>query len=237
MNLQFIREILAKDKAIKKYLDGTYLSWYGIKFSNFWFIVIPYKSIYVYKYYISEDYNSLTNTNNDFYFRELDNYILLKSRWFIIPNYEDVKFVLIWGKKYYLIKFENIRINNKKISSFLELSYKKLSWFMNRLHKDWFIHWNIHPSNFYLLKNWEIGIFDLVDYRKWNIEKDLARIFLNTNFDIDYFMNFLLLYNNPYKFNNIIKYCLEDLYNTYKSWYLEKSDLNRYVLKLKSLLN
>ncbi len=85
---------------------------------------------------------------------------------------------------------------------------------------------NIHVSNFFISNNWEIWIFDLVDYSKWHKELDLAKICLWYNFNFSLSIKFLYLYwfdninfkllltwlKDSYKNNNITKESAKNLY-------------------------
>ncbi len=58
INLQFIRKDIQKDTLIKNFIKNQHTEQKKIIFSNVWFIVIPKKSKYIYKYYFSNDFIS-----------------------------------------------------------------------------------------------------------------------------------------------------------------------------------
>ena len=84
--------------------------------------------------------------------------------------------------------------------------------------KKWYIHWNLHQSNFFV-KDWKIWIFDFVNYSKWNNEKDISRVIFWLWFNTDIIINFL----NIYWFNNInFELLLKEMIILY---WLEKKDV------------
>lgn len=220
MNLQFIRELLDKDINIHNYVNNNY--WNNrLLFSNFWFIVVPENHEYVYKYYISKDFLSKYKVSNleSFYFQENSNYELFTKNNINVPNFQFIDIIKIGDYSYYKSKLENVRNYSKKFDSISQIPYVGLANLLksiHSLHNDWFIHWNIHHSNFYLDKNWELWVFDLVWCRVWIKEKDLSRIYIYSWFDDSYLNDFLYHYGNDIDISKLYKYTIFDLADNLK---------------------
>jgi hypothetical protein len=199
MNLFIFRDILKNDLLVQKYIKKIYWTEYLIRYSNVWFIIIPNDTNYIIKYYMSDSYISYKTWKiKEFllFEKEKTNYEFFNNNNILIPKYISYWEVNIWDYIFKYAKIENIRINNKKITNFNELDINNFASFINKIHslKTWYIHWSIHVSDFYITKSWEIWIFDLVNYYRWFIEQDLARICFWYNLDITNINNFLSLY-------------------------------------------
>lgn len=229
---QEIRNYIKKDVDITSFVNKKFPEWYKIKYSNFGFIVVPEEWLFVYKYYFGK-FNNLSAQFLNLHIRELEKYEILKLKWFCLPDYEYIWNIKINDKLFHCVKFENIRISQQKITSFKEIEIEKFASFCNKLHSDGFVHWNIHPSNFFI-SNRKIWIFDLTVYRKWQNEKDLSRVFSWYDFDIKFFEEFLQYYIHSYDLKTILNFCLEEQYMLYKWWYWDKSDIYENIIKLKN---
>lgn len=236
MDLFILRNILKNDNQVSDYITSKYWPNFEVKYSNIGFIII--KSDFVYKYFISNDYlkdNVWYEWNFDFINRELDNYKLFSNNKIIVPIIYSTWNIEIWNYTFWYIKMENIRKNYKKIKNFSEINISLFSDFIKTIHsiKNWYIHWAIHTSDFYLLPDNKIWIFDLVNYYKWDIEKDISRICIWYNFDYISIENFLISYwVEKINFNKLTNYIYDTLKNEDFSYY-NKGDILKtfYIFK------
>lgn len=218
LDLQKIRSIIHSDKSIHDFLYSKYNSTFDIKVWNFWFVII-FNDEYVLKFYISKDFllKNWINETWEFYHKELNNYIFFNKNNILTPAYKPKWEIYIWDNKYYYSEIENIRKNNNiKIDNFLSIDPINMAKYISKIHslEEKCIHWNIHPSNFFITKEWEIWIFDLVSYWKGYIEADISRIFINVNFDLKYFSLFLINYwVAKININILCNFILKDIYS------------------------
>lgn len=106
----------------------------------------------------------------------------------------------------------------------MDIKEEKLWELLSKLHyldfKEWFtyLHWNLHQSNFFVNKEWKLGIFDFVWMLYWRIEYDFMIIYVNSNFN-DIFLEKILSnykFKNYFKFNIFYKYVLERIISDIK---------------------
>lgn len=232
MNIQFIRWIIENDYFISKYIKDNYSDCF-VKYSNFWFILIKKDLSWVYKFYLPDAYykDLWIIINWWFYKKEIVNYISFKNYNILIPEIYSKWKVIIWKYNFSFILFENIRRENNSIKNFLDLDINDLVLLVKNIHSinKWYIHWNFHPSNFFV-KNNNLWIFDFINYSKWNIEKDIARIIFWFEFKNHLILKFL----NKYGLDIINKKILIDelLYIYWK----EKEDIKFNILSFKKTI-
>jgi len=181
MKLFDFRKIQTKDEYIQEY------------------IIIPKDTNYVIKYYLSDEYISdyfWEKKEFWFYIKENNNYNFFARNNILVPKIISNWIVKIWKYEFKYIKFENIRINNIKVKNFNQIDINKFVKFIYKLNniKPWYVYGSLHASDVYLTNDWDIGIFDLIDYYKWYIETDIARICFGYNLELKYIKKFLLLY-------------------------------------------
>lgn len=240
MNLQFVREILDKDQNIHQYVDINHWPNRRLLFSNFWFIVVPDKSDFVYKYYLSKDFLTeyWISSTESFYFKEKENYDLFIQSNILVPRFELEDIVRVGNYDFYKTNIENVRSYSKKFDNINEISYTDLANILTSIHKlrNWsLIHWNIHPSNFFLDKTWNLWVFDLVGCRKGNKELDISRVYIYSNFDDTYLNNFLSSYKNSIDIIQVYKYTIFDLADNLKYANMSDEFRVRYKNMIKSL--
>ncbi len=233
IHLQYIRKILESDNNIQQFIRRTYWEYCTIRYANVWFIVIPLGGKVVMKYYFSSDYLSDVWVSCNFHLREKANFHILQKKGICTPLYDYKWEIKIWNNRFYYAEIENIRLNYSKMESFLQIEPEKLALFCNILHKDSYIHWNIHPSNFFL-NHGQIGIFDLLDYWLWAREKDLSRILLNSS--NAYMNSFLESYIFPYNTYEIYKYALDELLSNYKLGYWDRLIIKEQIKQIQVLI-
>lgn len=237
MHLQYIRKIIEDDVTIQKYLNDN--SFKNVKYSNFWFIVNNNWEIL--KHYIWKDFfiknNLYFNFHFDnFYFQELKNYNIIKDRSnILIPEFNLYKHIQI-PHDIYIAKIENIRNKNKKIQSFTEIKLEELAILMLEFHSiittknQNYIHWNIHPTNFFITPENKIWIFDFTSCSLWPKEQDLARIFIYLECNYDYFKKFLIFYWSKIDYKILLILILRHIKENIKYWNLNNIK-NEYIIK------
>jgi hypothetical protein len=201
------RVFFEKNTYIHQFCQENFSDDYEIRFCNFGFVVIPKSSLTVYKYYCVRPH--MENLRE----RECDNYNLFRQHDIIVPKYHKDSRISIGQNVFDIAIIENIRKNGPRLDSFREFDIKKLANIVQWIHniKPSHIHGNIHPSNFYVTENGDLWIFDLITYSIGPIEKDIARIFTHTNYDVDFLRLFLSYYTLHYNLDKIYLIALSEL--------------------------
>jgi len=239
MNFSDFKEILPNDANIQLYINQKYWNKYIIKYSNVWFIVVSNSLWYVIKYYIPDLYIShkfWEYNEYNLFDKERENYELFKNKNILVPEYIWYWEEKIWNYYFKYAILENIRIKNKRIIHFKELDMNDFVKFILKIHniKPWYVHWNIHVNDFFITKAWDIWIFNLSSYYKWDIEEDLSKICYWYNLEISYIKKFLLLYwIKKIKFNKL----LYNLYALTKLYKYDKINFLKLVNLIKKLKN
>ena len=201
----------------KQVFQDEVLKYYGpsrILYSNFWLVVLPEQEEYAYKIYFSktffQDHNMYAKINP--YEQEKYAYNLFWGAGFLLPGHQDIWRQNFWEYDFSVMKFENIRLHNKKIQSFLEIDPWELWAFISKFHsvKEWYIHGNIHPSNIFI--SWKnIGIFDLASCYYWEKEYDIARVLVNANSNFKYLYSFLESYEHQYDIRRVLYFAIKQI--------------------------
>lgn len=235
-NLELTREKVKRDVSIKKYFKGKFPLGCDIKYWNFGFIVVPKNEEFVYKYYLWPNFHiDWVSIPVSYHIQEKENYDVARANGFILPNYEYMWQETIGIHTMHFAKLENIRKKFKKITNFSQIPIDFLGDFFKKLHKEWYTHGNIHPSNFFITPS-GIWMFDLINYGKWDIHKDIWRILIYSDFNDQYFFSFLEKYSYSYNLEKIFKYCIWELYNQQKQSAWQKEYIIRGLLKMKNIM-
>lgn len=218
-DLENVRIIIKKDKNIQKYLKDN--SFKNLRYSNFGFIAVLPE--FVLKHYIGKDFFVAHWINFDpwdFFLRERDNYRTIKEKSdILIPEFDYYKTIKI-PYKLEIAKIENIRTNTK-VESFLDLGMEGILSLIQKFHKikeEWdkyFIHGNIHPTNFYL-KDSRIWMFDFMYCKLDYKEIDLARIIIYTDYNFDFLRKLKDLYKNSLNKKILAYYVKKHTVENYK---------------------
>lgn len=201
--------------------------------SNIWNILVPENWCFVYKIY----------KDNELFHKELKFYQIFSQENINIPWYEAI--AKNWVN---ILKLENIRINKKRFNNFEGIDIPDIMEVINKIHslnstkyfdnnaKQNIIWWDIHFSNFFLNEKW-LWIFDFSSCRLWNIEEDLAWIFIELDCNENKLISYLQYYNRNYELKLIYKYAIIKLYEILKNWknLLPERIVNykKYILELK----
>lgn len=202
-----------------------------IYYSNIWYIIVSNKWDYVYKIY----------TDKIFYDNEISAYNLLSNINIIIP-----KFYWLWLiNNYFILKLENIRKNYQRKNEIKDFDLNKIAKIFSKIHnikKNWknFILWDIHSSNFYEINNWkniDLWIFDFSSSKYWEIEEDIADIYIDLWIEKKLLNIFLKDYELDINYEKLYKFTINELYERIKNWMNLEIDKRKkyykFILKLK----
>ncbi len=210
------RKIFQKSTDISYYCRSTFGEKFEIRYCNFGFVVIPIVGQFVYKYYLwwLTDIYSYAN-------REAKNYLYFHQNSILVPTYEILWDISIWGQLFTQAKIHNIRTCNKRFESFQDFDIQQLASILTRIHsiRPGSIHGNIHPSNFFVDMHWNIGIFDLITYGPGLREKDISRIFINSWYDEDFLGRFLVFYKLDISLKKVYLITLIELRELMNTWF------------------
>lgn len=177
-NIQAIRNVLDASSTKKILLSENKNS--RVLVGNFWYIISPNSpKNSVRKYYIQ----------NDYFTKELKNYADLAQLNINIPKILWKGKRLISNELLYYVDFENIRLYRKAYKNISEVDPRSIGKILSSIHEvsfdNWrsYIHGNLHQSNFFETKNWQLWIFDLCSMHYWDIEYDFAILYFNSEYN------------------------------------------------------
>jgi len=226
------RSFFENNSHILQYCKDTFTEWYQLRYCNFWFVVIPSESKHVYKYYLIDIHD--TNRHASI---ESNAYSVFINLGITTPKYALWGTFIIWNQLFQQATIENIRIYWQRKLSFLGFNIKKLALLLARIHaiQPWYIHGNIHPSNFYVLPDWGLWVFDLSTYGLGQREKDIARVFIHSNYSENFLLEFLRFYDFEISIKKIYLLALIELRELYIIW---RSDIYKSEMqKIVNLIN
>ncbi len=224
---------MINNEKIKIVFDKLLNKWsYKIYNSNVGFIVVPYKSKFVYKIFF----------NQKLFFRELNIYNLLRENSnILIPKFKN-DFSL---KNFFVLKLENVRTQYERKNNILDLDLKQIADILYTIHSFSYnsrnlILWDIHSSNFYEIKydqELKLWIFDFSSSKYWDIEEDIANLYIEIWINDSILKNFLKYYwNNNINYLKIYYYSISELYERIKNGMnLSNEKINIYNKMLLSL--
>lgn len=185
-----------------------------IRYSNFWFIVIPKKSDSIFKIYYDELFFEKNGykCSRDFFQSEKKHYQIFHNAHIYSPDFEDFWNIYFSWYSFKVAKITNIRKDTPRLTSFLDINPQELAYIISQIHgiEKNFIHGNLHSSNFFVL-NWKLWIFDLVDCRIWRYEQDIARIIIDIEWDFWYMNSFLKYYIEKISLNYVLDIAIEHM--------------------------
>lgn len=209
------------------WVDGEYKVYY----SNIWFIIVSEKKDFVYKIFDEEG----------IYNKEINVYNLLQTE-----NIKTPLFEWLWRlKDKFVLKLENIRRDYERKNDLSALNLAQIAEIISKIHKIkeyWknLILWDIHSSNFYEINSWEeikLGIFDFSSSKYWEIEEDIANIYIDLWIDRKLLKTFIDNYDLEINMEKLYKYTIKELYERIKNWMnleIKKRKMYyTYIIKLK----
>lgn len=182
---------------------------------NFWYIIVPNdKNKDIFKYFFKKDY----------FDKEINNYNIYYKNNILTPKINIIWKVNLSWYYYFWINIENIRKYKTRYYDIKEINAEKLWDLLSKIHSidfdSWisYLHWNLHESNFFEDKNWNLGIFDLVSMFYWNIEYDFSIIYINSMFDDTFILNLLKFYKykDYFDINKMYKFTIINILNRIK---------------------